>query len=65
MVSTWTPCGVQELTYKPAQKTALHEGWKPQSHHERLVTTQGNHRRVETTESPQSRETTKGGNQTW
>ena len=27
-------------------------GWKPQSHHRRVVTMHGNHRRVETTESP-------------
>ena len=45
-------------------------GWKPQSHHERVVTMHGNHervvtihgnyRRVETRESPQ-----KGGIHTW
>ena len=27
-------------------------GWKPQSQHGRVVTTDGNYRRVETTESP-------------
>ena len=25
IVSTWTPCGVQETTWKPAEKRALHE----------------------------------------
>ena len=46
--------------WKPCMVTT--GGWKPQSHHERLVTTHDNHRRVETMESPQSGETTKGGN---
>ena len=40
-------------------------GWKPQSYHERVVTTRDNHRMVETMDSLQSEETIKGGNHAW